>query len=491
MRSFIAPVLLSLSLLAVGACDCGRGRLVATNGGAMRVTLTGADPSAVTLRLELTSQDQQLSRAVPISTLPLVTVVDELEPGTFQVKASAWDDRQTSVGATDVPGIKVFLGGVSDVTIDLSRAVFTPSEQCNGIDDDGDGQVDEGLDLPVCVACTAGVETVLPDDERCGVIPCDALDTWEVRGDASPAGQATCVKLQHAPVTANRCIGAGACAQPNGPACDDENELVLARKAVCQVMHGCEAGTPSIDWSPDGTPCGASLECRGGACVPIVIDAGVPDSGIPGDPTGCSDGTREGFTSLTGYPDIAGCSGGWSVPGVTASVVPACGRQSGNSSANRDGAGCASADLCAAGWHVCHGKEEVAAKSNGSCADAVPQGAANNSLFFAVAQASQSNTTCDASGDNDVFGCGNLGIQLSAPKNCGVLTRALASTQSGSCGFNEAEPHLGPWQCVGGAQGDLHEGAIVTKHGCSNDSCSYDGHAVGNADKGGVLCCRD
>lgn len=487
MRSLTAPVLLSLALLVVGpACDCGRGRLVATNGGAMRVTLTGADAAAVTLRLELSSMDQELSRSVPISTLPLVTIVDELEPGTFQVKASAWDGAQAAVGATDVPGIKVFLGGMTDVTIDLSRAVFTPSEQCNGLDDDGDGQVDEGLDLPVCVACTAGVESTLADDERCGVIRCDGLDTWEVRGDASPSGQATCVKRQHAALTANRCVGAGACAAPNGPACVDEREVLVARKAVCQVMTGCAVGLPSVEWSPDGTPCGTSMVCEGGACVPVVVDAGTP-----GDPSGCADGTREGFTSLGTYPDIAGCAGGWSVPGVTALIAPACGRQSGNSSSNRDGAGCASADLCAAGWHVCRGKDEVSLNAHGSCADAVPSGAANNSLFFAVAQASQSNTTCDASGDNDVFGCGNLGTQLSAQKNCGVLTRALASTQSGTCGFNEAEPNLGPWQCIGGAQGDLHESAIVTKHGCPNDSCSYDGHSVGNADKGGVLCCRD
>lgn len=179
------------------------------------------------------------------------------------------------------------------------------------------------------------------------------------------------------------------------------------------------------------------------------------------------------------------------MPGVTNAMTPACGRVSGNGSGNRDGAGCSAADLCSAGWHVCRGKDEVALKANGSCADAVPPGASNNSLFFAVAQASVSNTTCDTMGDNDVFGCGNLGTQLSPAKNCGVLTRALASTRAGTCGFNEAEPNLGPWQCLGGAQGDLHEGAIVTKQGCPNTGCSYDGNPVGNADKGGVLCCRD
>jgi hypothetical protein len=308
------------------------------------------------------------------------------------------------------------------------------------------------------------------------------------------------VRLHYAPITTDRCVGVGACVAPNTGRCGPPIDVMVARKDPCQVLSGCEDGAPSLAWSPDGTPCGRQHVCEGGACVAVFIDAGV-DAGVPdagfdagvvvGDPVGCSDGTREGFQSLTSYPNIAACSGGWSVPGVTGNVQPACGRASGNTSANRDGAGCASADLCSAGWHVCRGKDEVATKANGSCADAVPAGAPNNSLFFAVAQASVSNTTCDASGDNDVFGCGNLGTQLSAQKLCGVLTRALASTRPGTCGFNEAEPNLGPWQCLDGTQGDLHEGALVTKQGCPNTGCSYDGNPVGNADKGGVLCCRD
>jgi hypothetical protein len=428
-------------------------------------------------------------RSVPISTLPLVTQLEQLAPGTYRLAASAWSAEPSRLRSVEVPDVGVVLGGVTEVTVDLSSGVVRPAEQCNGLDDDGDGQVDEALELPVCVACRAGATTVLGDDARCGSIACDGLDTWEIRGDDSPGGQSTCVQLQHEPLTQGRCAGAGACAAPNGPACDDGREVLVARKDVCQQLRGCLDGAPSISWVPDGTPCGGDRTCRGGACV--APDAGVPDAGIPGDPNGCADGTREGFTSLSSYPDIAACSGGWTVPGLTLVMAPACGRGSGNTSGNRDGTGCAAADLCAAGWHVCRGKDEVAVKANGSCADAVPPGAPSSSLFFAVVQASQSNTTCDTSGDNDVFGCGNLGVQLSSQKNCGVLTRALASTRPGTCGFNEAEPTLGPWQCLGGVQGDLHEGALVTKQGCPNTSCSYSGAPVGNADKGGVLCCRD
>lgn len=491
MRRHLSVALLAVVLSSLAGCDCGRGRLVAANGGAIRVTLVGADPEAVTLQIHLARLDQASDTSVPISSLPLVTVLDQLAPGMYRAKVTAWDRRPSALQSVEVTDISVVIGGMTDITIDLSRMVVHPAEQCDGVDNDGDEAIDEGLDLPVCVACLDGGTSVLADDERCGTVRCDGLDSWQVRGVDTVGGQSTCVKLQHAPVTTNRCAGVGACVAPNGPACDDETEVLVARKGVCQVMRGCAEGSPSIEWVPEGTPCAASSICLGGACVPVVPDAGAPDAGNPVDPIGCSDGTREGFTSLGTYPDIAACAGGWTVPGVTAAVGPACSRRSGNGAANRDGAGCSSADLCSAGWHVCRGKDEVALKAHGSCADAVPAGAPNNSLFFAVVQASQSNTTCDTSGDNDVFGCGNLGTQLSAGKNCGVLTRALASTRAGTCGFNEAEPNLGPWQCVGGAQGDLHEGAIVTKQGCPSGSCSYDGNPVGNADKGGVLCCRD
>jgi hypothetical protein len=208
---------------------------------------------------------------------------------------------------------------------------------------------------------------------------------------------------------------------------------------------------------------------------------------------GCADGAREGFLSWDDYPDIAACSGAWSVPGVTRpDLTPTCGHAAGDDSANLDGDGCSAADLCMAGWHVCAGGVEVAALA-GSCDDAVPPGAPDKSLLFAVAQHSVTNIVCDdaASETNDVFGCGNLGVTLSGGNGCGPLNRALASTNPDSCGYNEAEPGLGPWECDGGADSHLSEGSLVTKRGCPGGSCSYDGAPVGSSDKGGVLCCRD
>lgn len=229
------------------------------------------------------------------------------------------------------------------------------------------------------------------------------------------------------------------------------------------------------------------------SCAPAVAKA----SAAPNPPlqaeNGCADGTREGFVDQAQWPQIAGCAGAWDQPGVTPdSVVATCNHQGGNSGPKADGSGCSSADLCAPGWHVCKGWQDVAQKSQTGCAGASPPDAPPKSLFFAIRQPSANGSQCGAWGDgvNDVFGCGNLGTALGADKGCGPLDRVLASTQPNSCGFNEAEPNLGPWQCLGVGKSDLQEGANVTKKACQGKSCSYDGAALGPSDKGGVLCCH-
>jgi len=192
------------------------------------------------------------------------------------------------------------------------------------------------------------------------------------------------------------------------------------------------------------------------------------------------------------WPQIAGCSGAWQAPGVTPdSVQPTCGNQGGKSGPKADGAGCSSADLCAPGWHVCKGWQEVAKKSPTGCAGAAPPDAKPKSLFFAMRQPSADGNVCGKWGDGftDVFGCGNLGTALGPAKACGPLDRVLASAQPNQCGFNEAEPNLGPWQCLGPGKSDVAEGANVTKKACAGSSCSYDGQPIGPSDKGGVLCC--
>jgi hypothetical protein len=335
----------------------------------------------------------------------------------------------------------------------------------------------------------------------------------------------------------------------------EDTVLSINEADLCHEIDGCTDQTPpALANQPDGTDCAPHKVCKAGecvcqpacdgkscgddgcgstcgnclgnqtcsaefkcVCVPACDSKNCGDDGCGStcghcDPStevgsaegkctsapvedGCADGSREGFQDKNTYPLIASCSGGWNVPGVTRSdLAPTCDRKAGNNGQNMAGDGCSAADLCAVGWHVCQGKTEVAAKAGAKgCLDSVPAGSPEKSMFFAVAQHSAQLSVCDdaSAGDNDVFGCGNLGIQLAVDKNCGVLTRALASPTAGTCGYNEAEPPNGPWQCKTGAQSDIHEGGIVTKDGCPNTSCNWSGSPTANWDRGGVLCCKD
>ena len=212
--------------------------------------------------------------------------------------------------------------------------------------------------------------------------------------------------------------------------------------------------------------------------VDAGIDAGV-DAGSDAGPClepGCSDGEREGFLDGCRYPAIAGCSGGFSLPGVLGAGSH-CERRSGDDSSNPTGAGCSVEDLCALGWHLCRSAEDVSRSSPDGCAAVAPL-----PLFFVTAQsgpgcgicATGTSTAC--TGDscqqgclqtavmaNDVFGCGGLGA-APQPGSCAPLNR-FGHNLCGSLGS--------PWVC--GSNGETEAHAVVK----------------GSAAKGGALCCRD
>jgi hypothetical protein len=200
----------------------------------------------------------------------------------------------------------------------------------------------------------------------------------------------------------------------------------------------------------NGAACGAPRDC-----VSLVCASGTCQNDV-----GCSDGVREAFTSVAEFPEVAGCSGGWSLPGVITSTSPACGRLSGNDSANPTGDGCNVADLCQAGWHVCVSAAEVAAKTgDGTCAGAVVAG---QNAFFVTRQSGAGDAQCGP-GQNDLFGCGDVG-DAPDPGTCAPLDRfsndlCSALPASWSCGADSA-----------------NEAGAVTKTA---------------SEGGGVLCCRD
>lgn len=218
-----------------------------------------------------------------------------------------------------------------------------------------------------------------------------------------------------------------------------------------------------------GRMCGASEMCVTGVCMPLV-----------GSSAGCADGTREAFTSVTTFPTIAGCAGGFSEPGLfppPARVGGTACADSGNSSlSNATGTTCSATDLCSVGWHLCRGGEVPRATGGTACAATTfPAGS-----FFAASMAGPGCDHC-ASLTNTRTGCTNSAC-LSDCRETSDLTNGLfgcgAGRASVSCELAATAGDLcadvpgGGWVCPFATS----EAADVTKT---------------TPNGGGVLCCRD
>ena len=185
---------------------------------------------------------------------------------------------------------------------------------------------------------------------------------------------------------------------------------------------------------------------------------------------GCADGTREAFADPARFPAIAGCAGGWSVPGLVTerSLAPGCARAAGNDGSNATGIDCTVEDLCADGWHVCRGANELTQMSV-TCKDSgiAPATAGGGAIFFATRQRGTAPTGCSVEatmGANNVHGCGNFG-RVEDPGCAPPLDRQLENTV---CAVNP------PWSCSDPTS-IMTEATVVTKPGSA---------------RGGVLCCR-
>jgi hypothetical protein len=227
---------------------------------------------------------------------------------------------------------------------------------------------------------------------------------------------------------------------------------------------GGAAGAAGATGEAGAGAAGSPGEPDAGAAGAAGAD-GQPDA-LPSSAIGCADGTREGLLLVTRFPDIAACSGGWTVPGLVTpeTMSPQCDRAAGNDGARPDGDGCSVADLCAEGWHVCESAKEVAAKAK-NCDEAFPGGAVK--MFFATRQRGPM-ITCDPmnlEGTNNVYGCGNFGSNAAAA--CAPFMHML---RDADCKGNR------PWMCEEGPINyNVDELGDVTKPG---------------SDHGGVLCCR-
>jgi hypothetical protein len=284
---------------------------------------------------------------------------------------------------------------------------------------------------------------------------------------------------------------------------------LYGKRALCFALLAVACGARSELLAP--TSMDASIDVRDSGrdaqvdaprdVAPDVIPADVVLPDAPPPALGCSDGTREGFASMAMFPSIAGCSGGFQIPGVMpfdpgtapacptlptfGTVAPACNRIAGNDSPNPDGVGCDVEDLCAVGWHVCASAIDIANCSPSGCDGATTT--ADPPLFFASRQSSDGCTDCatgtstapdcdskscatgcqeTADTSNDVFGCGNFGTQQTFT-GCGPIDRFSNDLCSGLAGSS--------WSCQDDGSGLCEAFAVV------HTDASY----------GGVLCCID
>ncbi|MCC6619988.1 MAG: hypothetical protein IT385_01955 [Deltaproteobacteria bacterium] len=268
---------------------------------------------------------------------------------------------------------------------------------------------------------------------------------------------------------------AGACVPPNGP-----EDIRYDRAEVCnQRDDDCDQ---QVD---EGLPTG----CTSNASTIV----------------GCADGTREGFMDHDASPLVAACGGAWDQPGLDR--TPACARQAGNHGSNRAGTGCAAADLCGVGWHVCRGPDDFADHAPGGCLDAVdpfypdfgtgdygvgadltPLEPLPGGAFFAARGALALGVCVDWVGPAPtpsvgVFGCGNMGQSSAA---CGDFDRMAGPLCEGlrdvavvpgddpatDWGYDAA----GSWAWACGATPGAERAAMVK---------------LFSDRQGGVLCCKD
>jgi len=173
---------------------------------------------------------------------------------------------------------------------------------------------------------------------------------------------------------------------------------------------------------------------------------------------GCSDESREAFKDPMSFPHIAGCAGGFQIPGTNgpAKIDAACGRNAGDTSNNPGGQACSIEDLCAEGWHVCLDRADVEKHSTTMGCDNAPG-------FFVTRQSQNANEACVTGvAVNNLVGCGTIG-DVADPTTCLPLTRLFRDSECAN---------YPPWQCADSGM----EAVIVTKPGSAN---------------GGVLCCAD
>jgi hypothetical protein len=256
------------------------------------------------------------------------------------------------------------------------------------------------------------------------------------------------------------------------------------------TAHGGAGGATTSAGGAGGTIASGGA---GGGAGGAIAAGGAGGSGPSPKVVGCADGTREGFSPPAKHPMIAACDGAWDQPGIFDMPV-LCNREAGNDGKNAAGKGCTVSDLCAEGWHVCHGKDDVITSNpHGGPLEQGCEGVmdgATSPVFFTTQMSSTGAFECSTAADatNDLFGCGDLGCDFTSNPTVKALCAPLVMSSHDLCKGLRNDLGCGDW-CN-------HLGkypALTNAWDCGQDSTQEALHVTKTqADQqGGVLCCRD
>ena len=228
---------------------------------------------------------------------------------------------------------------------------------------------------------------------------------------------------------------------------------------------------------------------------PVDVEADIAAEDVPLSPAkaGCADGSREGFADTKLFAAIAACGGAWDQAGIFNMPVK-CNREAGNDGKNAPGIGCTVSDLCAQGWHVCYGKDDVVYRNGDGCLGVLNGvGTTNgklNPVFFTSQMSSTGAFECKSGADasNDLFGCGNLGCDFTGNATVKALCAPLSMSSHDQCkglrndlGCGDWCNHLGKYP---GLPNSWNCGSDTTKEALNVKKTNAD-------QQGGVLCCLD
>ena len=505
-------------LLALSACSSEATGDDATPGQSADA-MSGLDTQAVVTQDAVSPADTDRApggdSAQPPDTVPRDAAGPSEDTGSRQADAtsSTSDDASTEDTATSTEDAAT--ADISAEDADTSTAPEDIAEDTTGADnaDAEEGEVsitvEDGLteDTSVEADTGPGSEVENSDAGSSDGADDDTIDTTDGDDDGVYDSVDNCPEV------------------PNTDQADADNDTVGDACDNCP-----ESANPTQDNQDDDTLGDACDNCPD-AANPSQQDADQDGLGDACDDTfdgpqnmsGCSDGTREGFISGGAFGLIAGCAGGWDVPGIHHTEW-ACDGNSGNDSENPTGTGCNVADLCAEGWHVCLGKNDVQAHNPDGC-EGILEGAKKGQFFLARTSSTGAfNCAPDTIGSpdsvNDLFGCGDLGcpateatcapLQLGSHDRCKALN--YKPTSNCACQFAGELPPSDPKY----AEGDM-ETVVCTPNsgGCgwcksldywafklgedlpetwdcgSNTTAEADNVVKTGPELGGVLCCKD